>query len=127
ISTKNASGDYITWLKNKLDGEYKDMLVVKDKNGDKTYQFKFNKPLSEFVELNMFIDVPGVYEAQHNARLAFSTPTLQEIDANKATLYNDKDGVQGPKTGGKDVKSAGGQGGRSEERRVGKECRWRRS
>src|SRR5699024_6896264 len=84
------------------------MLVVKNKNGDKTYQFKLDKQLHVHVLLNMYIEVPGVYKQEHDARLVFSTPTQQDYDG-KVTLYNDPKEIQGPKTGGKDVKPPKGQ------------------
>src|SRR5699024_2642217 len=111
ITTKDDSGKYIKELKNKLGNTYQDMLVVKNKNGEKTYQFKLSNQLHVPVLLNMFIEVPSVYKQEHDARLVFDTASLQELKGKagkKVKLYQDKDGIQGPKDAGEPVNLGGG-------------------
>src|SRR5699024_8320200 len=62
ITTENNGGQYIKSFRNKLNGEYQEMVLVEEKHGEKTLQFKLDGSLSDVVYLDMIINVPGVYE-----------------------------------------------------------------
>lgn len=102
ISTKDKSGNYIKSFQSELGGKYKDMLVVQNKNGDKTFQFKLDQPLAKLVALKMLISVPNIYTKDHEAFLQFDTKTLQEAKKD-GILYQDPKGIQGPKSFGEAV------------------------
>lgn len=108
ISTHNNSGPMINWLKNKLGDKYVDVVVVEDKNDDKTFQFKLdNRPLSPLTPewLQMEIEVPNVYKDTHEARLFFDTTTQNEVDPKNyrliaSTNANGPDGENAVNPGG---------------------------
>src|SRR5699024_5050676 len=46
ITTANKGAQYIEWLKNEIDGNFEDMVIVEEAKDERTYQFKLNGDLS---------------------------------------------------------------------------------
>src|SRR5699024_5087401 len=85
ITTANIGAQYSEWLKNEIDGNFEDMVIVEEAKDESTYQFKLNGDLSEEVMLNMFIDA-GMHAQEHDARLIFNASTEKEANPEDYTL-----------------------------------------
>ena len=59
----------------------KDVLIVQENaDGSKVIQFKVAGAISDVIDLNMFISVPGLYDMEHNARLFLDPDSQKEVD-----------------------------------------------
>lgn len=76
---------YIDWLK----ANGKDVLVISEdkKNDTAKVQIKLDGDLSDIIKLAMRITVPGVYVAEHDARLVLEPNTAEEIDSTGHYIY----------------------------------------
>src|SRR5690625_2664048 len=92
--------DMINWLK--YNG--KDVLVAKvNKDGSALVQLKIDGDLSDVIELNMSITVPGVYENQeHDARLILNPESMKELDEVEAANFVIYDTPEKPSFGSND-------------------------
>lgn len=81
-----------------LQTENGDVLVVKENNDDGTtlIQFKVDGSLSDVINLNMHITVPGLYSMEHDARLLFKVETEKEVEVGHKEIIT-SDGGNGPK------------------------------
>src|SRR5699024_1295024 len=61
IETKEKNAQYIKWLQSKYGDYFVNMLVVGERDGERTYQFKLADSIENIdeVALKMFIEVPG--------------------------------------------------------------------
>src|SRR5690625_1678436 len=58
----------------------KDVLIVQENaDGSKVIQFKVAGAISDVIDLNMFISVPGLYDMEHNARLFLDPDSQKEV------------------------------------------------
>ncbi|MCZ2258574.1 NEAT domain-containing protein [Sporosarcina sp. G11-34] len=84
-----------------LTTKHGDMVLVKDNgDGSMVVQFKVDGKISDVIDLNMIITVPGVYEgAKHIARLFLDESSMKEIDASDYLLAASSNG-NGPSAEG---------------------------
>lgn len=97
-----TGSEYINSLKTK----HGDVVVVKD-NGDGSIvvQFKVDGKISDVIELDMMITVPGVYENQkHKARLFLDESSMEEIEVGDYRLVASTNG-NGPTVDGEAIKN----------------------
>src|SRR5699024_2177755 len=109
-----TSWSMVNWLK----ANGKDVLVIAEDKGKDTatVQIKIDGDLSEYITLGMKITVPGLYEMEHDARLALDPSSIVELEGEEAEGYFIHTGVAKPGDFGtngdkKDKKKQAGENG----------------
>src|SRR5699024_2030973 len=97
IETKEKNAQYIKWLQSKYGDYFVNMLVVGERDGERTYQFKLADSIENIdeVALKMFIEVPGLYAQEHGGRLVFDTEEAKTLDAQYYPLFTSSN-ISGP-------------------------------
>src|SRR5690625_436985 len=87
------SWSMIEWLRT----EHGNVIVVNDDNNSALIQFKVDGDLSDVISLNMFVNVPGMYSKEHDARLILKPSTEKEVNAGEFRIIpGTEDNENGP-------------------------------
>ena len=91
------SWDMIDWIRTEHGG---DVTVVKENDdGSALIQFQVTGDLSDVINLNMHITVPGMYSMEHDARIFLDVDSKKEVDTSDYQIVVDKEGSVPGSTG----------------------------